>query len=278
MSPPYLNPCSTSPREIIESMDPIFIGGAGRSGTSLLQAMLNAHPQVAIGPELKVTPAVAKLWLRLSRMESHLQQYFNLGQPQIDEAIRNFILNLLEPYRKHASKHRVGEKTPDNIFIFPCLHRIFPESPLVHVIRDGRDVVRSLLNQNWVTNGKPAPVCHDPKAAAKYWRRAIEAGNTAVQSPSLQKKYLAVQYEELVTTPEKVMRDVLSHIGESWDSSVLDFYRNKKANYNPKVHRPISTSSIGKWKEGLTPSIKHAIKPIVGPLLIKLEYTFDLDW
>ena len=58
-----------------------------------------------------------------------------------------------------AGKARVAEKSPNNVFFFQHLSHIFPESPLVHVIRDGRDVVCSLLTMNWIDpkTGQPIP-------------------------------------------------------------------------------------------------------------------------
>jgi hypothetical protein len=56
-------------------------------------------------------------------------------------------ISLLQNYQEKTCKRRVGEKTP-NLYVFTRLHRKFPESPLLHIIRDCRDVVRSLLEQN----------------------------------------------------------------------------------------------------------------------------------
>ena len=70
---------------------------------------------------------------------------------------RDFIVNLLEPLRRSAGKPRVAEKTPNNVFYFSHLHRIFPDSTFIHMVRDGRDVVSSLLTMNSLPTDKTMP-------------------------------------------------------------------------------------------------------------------------
>lgn len=183
---------------------PIFIGGAGRSGTTLVRSLLNAHPRIAVGAELKVTPALAQCWQTVRHHTDHLGKHFGLAAADIDAAFGQLVTTLLETHRRRSEKPRIGEKTPNNVFAFPALHRMFPQSPLLHVVRDGRDVVRSLLEKNWATpDGRPMPITHDPAAAASYWRQAVLAGLAAAQDPSLAARYHEVRYEALVHNPER---------------------------------------------------------------------------
>jgi len=254
---------------------PIFVGGAGRSGTGLLRAIINAHPRIAIGSELKVTPLITKLWQQLSGFKPHLEEHFFLQQEDINAAIGDLVHSLLQNYQERTGKPRVGEKTPNNVYVFTRLHRIFPNSPLLHIIRDGRDVVRSLLEQNW-TNGKGEPhaVCSDPVSAAKYWRQSVQIGCKASVPENLNGQYLEVRYEDLVTSPEETTREIFAHLDEPWVPDVLKFHARETEHYQ----RPIFKSSIGKWREGLSSNVKKQIKPIISPLLIKLNYAEGLDW
>jgi hypothetical protein len=260
---------------------PIFIGGAGRSGTSLLRTILNAHSQIAIGAELKVTPLIAKFWNQLSNDQPYLEQQFAVTQADIDSALKNLVTTLLNNYRLQTGKSRIGEKTPNNVFVFRQLHQIFPNSPLIHIIRDGRDVVRSLLQQNWQSgsDGKPMAITQEPAAAAAYWKQAVLAGRkAALQSPTLRKRYTEIRYEQLVTSPEKTIRPLFEHIGESWEPDVLHFHEQDNPDVYDQVYRPISDSSVGKWKRGLSRDEKNAVKEVAGDLLIDLGYATDLNW
>ena len=259
--------------------EPIFIGGAGRSGTSLLRTILNAHSRIAIGAELKVTPEIARFWQRMTRYSSHLDHYFNLNERDLNDAFAQFIISLLRKKWEQTSKSRLGEKTPNNIFVFPHLHRIFPNSPLLHIVRDGRDVVRSLLKQNWANaDGEPLAITRDPEAAATYWRKAVTAGQRAAQKfPTLADRYHEIRYEALVTDTEQTVRAIIDHVEELWEPGVLEFHKQEGSVYD-HVYRPISSDSVGRWHTDLTPQQKAAVRDVAGDLLIELGYADDLDW
>lgn len=174
----------------------------------------------------------------------------------------------------------MGEKTPNNVAYFRQLHHISPQSPLLHIIRDGRDVVRSLLNQNWANgDGKPLAICSSPVAAAKYWRQILEIGRDAARSSqSLNDQYLEIRYEDLVFSTERTARKIIDHVGESWNPVVLDFYLKENPKHCKHIYRPISNSSVGRWKNDLSVDMKKNIKPIIGDLLIDLGYATDMDW
>lgn len=257
---------------------PLFIGGAGRSGTSLLRTILNAHSNIAVGNELKVTPILAQTYHRVIQLRAHLEDEFYLTTPEIDGLFGNLIRAFLEKFHEQSGKPRVGEKTPNNVFILHILHRLFPCSPLIHIMRDGRDVVRSLLQCNWSNSGGSLlPITQDVSAAAAYWRRAVTAGRSAAEQPSVKSRYIEIRYEKLVCQPAAVIRQLLSSIDEPWDPAVLSFHE-KEESLNNSVHRPISARSVGRWKEELTDSQRAAIKEVAGDLLIELGYAEDYDW
>lgn len=257
---------------------PIFIGGAGRSGTTLVRSILNAHPRIAIGAELKVTPAIAQCWQTVRQHEAYLGEEFDLAPADVDAAFGQLVATLLETHRRRSGKPRVGEKTPNNVFAFPALHRMFPGSPLVHVVRDGRDVVRSLLEKDWTTpDGQPMAITRDPAAAAAYWRRAVMAGLAAAEDPSLAGRYHEMRYETLVHDPEAAVRKLLAFVGEPWDPAVLHFHQQETATYT-FTQRPITARSVGRWQDVLDRSVKDVVKDVAGDLLLHLGYADDLDW
>jgi hypothetical protein len=263
---------------------PIFVGGAGRSGTTLLRVILDSHPNIACGPELKVTPMIAEMWHGFQTSHQPPLKEYLLTTDDINGIFKRLILSLLEKYRDNSGKARVAEKSPNNVFFFQHLSHIFPESPLVHVIRDGRDVVCSLLTMNWIDpkTGQPIEYTRDPRKAAQYWASAIAAGRAAAERASTASRYTELRYEDVVTRAEPTLKGLFAHLGEPWDPAVLDFHETKRnlagESSAEQVSKPLYTASIGRWKENLDPAGKQAVKEVAGDLLIQLGYAADNDW
>ncbi len=266
------------------SGSPIFVGGAGRSGTTLLRVILDSHPHIACGPELKVTPILADLWHGFQTAHSPPLKEYLLTPTDINGIFSQMILSLMEKYRLRTGKARIAEKSPNNVFFFQHLHHIFPDSPLIHVIRDGRDVVCSLLTMNWINpqTGKPIDYTRDARKAAEYWKSAVQAGRKAGQNPAVKPKYLEVRYEEIVERPEPVLQRLFASIDEPWEPGVLNFHRQERnlagESSAEQVSKPLYTASVGRWKKDLRPTDKQAIKDVAGDLLAELGYTGDRNW
>ena len=264
----------------VEELDPpIFIGGVGRSGTSLVRSITNAHPRIAIGPELKMTPRVVNCWSELGAVRSYLDETYDGGADQLDGAFRRIILGFLERTRRRTGDNRVGEKTPNNVAVFEQIHALFPESPLVHVVRDGRDVVRSLLEQDWNSPASGGSISINTRAreAAKYWARAVRAGTEAGEKLDGSGRFVTVRYEDLVRYPEREVRRLCAFLGERYYEEMLRFYEKEDPHFSP-AQRPIDDSSVGRWREELTNRQKAEVKAEASELLVELGYADGEGW
>lgn len=265
------------------SLTPIFIGGAGRSGTTLLRVILDSHPRISCGPELKITPVIAQLWADFQTKYAPFLKPFLVGPAEIDHLFRAFISGLLEPFRSHGGKPRVAEKSPNNVFFFHHLFRIFPQSPFVHIIRDGRDVVASLLQMDWQgMDGKPVPYTRDPVEAARYWVSAVTAGRSFAASSAGASRYHEIRYETIVASPEPELQRLFEFLGEAWDPRVLEFHRLPHIlgpeSSAAQVSRQLYRTAVGRWKNELPDSVRAAIRPVMGDLLVELGYASPGSW
>lgn len=263
---------------------PIFVGGAGRSGTTLLRVILDSHPAIACGPELKVGQIIAKAWFSFRTSYAQVLSSYSFSKHDTNQLFAEVILKLLDKYRVQAGKARSAEKSPNNVKIFGHLHEMFPASPMVHMVRDGRDVVASLLTMDWFTpEGKPVAYCRDAGLAAQYWADSVRAAHKfRDHSTDTAASYFELKYENLVQDPEAALRPLFEFIDEPWEPCVLEYHRQQRnlgaESSAEQVRRGVYRSSMGRWARDLTAEQKRAVKHYAGELLVELGYAEDLSW
>lgn len=209
---------------------PIVIGGCGRSGTTLLLSILSCHPRIfAIDIE---TTALCPDGYGADGMYNRNP---NLDMPFKLEKIYEYLLTHEIP----ASCTRWCEKTPSNVIYFERILRHFGKAArLIHIVRDGRDVVTSV----------------HPRDASRYWvtphRWVVDVAAGRRLENHLQ--VLMIRYEDLVRNYEVSMRRICEFIEEEFTPAFLeypDFARVKEsiAWFNPA--QTMNDRSIGRWQE-----------------------------
>lgn len=205
------------------SKPPVIIGGCERSGTSLLQSIISAHPDIfAIKDETWAFcygPAAGfkgSKPIRISRL------YKALGS--------NIISN---------GQTRWSEKSPANVFYFDEILKYFSNNVrLIHLVRDGRDVVSSMHPGN--------PL--QPWVSIDRWVAAMEEGYRYRDNPHV----LTIKYESLITNYNTTIKKVCDHIGVNLNSQIMDWYqyatiRKNKNLIGSKVEK-LSSKSIRKFQ------------------------------
>ena len=266
------------------SLGPIFVGGAGRSGTTLMRVMLDAHPRICCGPELKVLPSIAEWYQTLTRNFAGVMQSYHNQPADLQRYFRTFIESLVDNFRRASGKPRWAEKTPHNILFLIPLGEIFPDARFIHLVRDGRDVAASLVTMNWINplTGRKWDYVQNIANAARYWREVVSLARQQAEHPVVAGRVLEVRYEALVADPAGTMRQVLDFLGEPWDDAVLS-YHTKERSHEPReasteqALQPISSRSIGRWQTELTRLDRAAFKAEAGELLKVLGYA-GADW
>ncbi len=255
--------------------DFVFIGGAGRSGTTLFRSMLDAHPRIHCGPEAKLVSTLCRqrgIWLQ--GMGPDLAEA-GVTQELMDRSVKAFLTTLLRGLA--PAGQRIAEKTPHNLLYTAYLGQLFPSARFIHVIRDGRSVAASLVRQAWIdpATGKPLAYCQTIPNAAAYWREIV--GAVRSQAAAVPGRYLEVRYERLVTEPEQVMREVLAFLGERWDPAVLAHHQSEqklssRESSTDAVRDEVHTGALRKWERNLDDQELAQVLEIAGPLLTALGY------
>ena len=264
--------------------DFVLIGGAGRSGTTLFRAMIDAHPRMCCGPEVKLIPPIVAFkeqWWR--SMGAHLQEA-GVDEAVMDNAVRAFIDALLKGIPAptgqvtSADNVRIAEKTPHNLLHMAYLGRLFPRARFIHVVRDGRAVAASLVKQAWIdpSTTKPLWYCENVGAAARYWSGVVDT--IRAQAAQVPNRYLEVRYEALVSNPAEEMARVLAFLGEQWSDQVLAHQTSNLAlpateSSSAAVADGIHTKAIDKWRRQLSQSDLGDIHAAAGACLGRLGYT-----
>lgn len=275
-----------------ERYRPFFIVGSGRCGTTLLRAMLQAHPDVHVPPESRLGP-VLKDYRRYSRLPWNALLRILLAPLAYDRAWTLWelppgplllelaelpgahdlatILNAL--YRAHAKAHkpaaiRWGDKSPASTPVLAELRGVFPDLQVVHMLRDGRDVVRSYMDVS------KAGLPH----FAEAWLRGVRAARAfGAQHPA---QYLEIRYEDLVRDTPPTIARIASFLGLPFDDRMLRYheadFRLGDVAGHPRlqgVWQPVYQSSIGRWRTGFDESQIAELDRLLGPTLSVLGYS-----
>lgn len=173
--------------------------------------------------------------------------------------------------RKHG-KQVWGQKTPRFIRHGHLLKSIYPHARFVHLLRDPRAVVNSLIRSN----------SHRSNAyfASKRWQHDVQTGLELKED--YPEDVLEVQYEELVSFPEETLRQICGFLGVQFDSVMLDYHTGDPPGYKyyhsvPRVADPPDRDRIDAWRDCLSEAEISLIEAICGDTMDGLGYARDKD-
>lgn len=292
---------------------PILIGSCGSSGSTLLSVMLHAHPEVLCGPELAMFAhsffwqETGALWrsrvrryLEMNdqvmvrpewRLESGVCPYTTMvyantlpwyGMTLADltalvrdcDAGRELADRMYGPLLQAYGKRVWAEKSPPNIYAFRAFLDAYPEGRAVYLVRDGRDVVCSLLKRRWGA----------VKRAVSAWLVDTAVSESFAGHPRVHR----IRYEDLVADPRGTITALLRFLDLSPEvEAVLSYERSSSRalrqdasslghpTWGNQPYQAVSTSSVGGWRAMLSPeqlAVLNAAR-IVQPLSGYLQLT-----
>jgi hypothetical protein len=276
----------------------VFIVGCPRSGTTLLQRILDAHPDLAVCPETfwipyyfkrkigltsegLVTPElIGKLfeYYKFYRMKACREELEELTAGNESLGYATFVTRIFDLYGEIRGKPLVGDKTPDYVRNLRTLHDLWPTAKFIHLIRDGRDVALSAMNwrrkvaklASLFRTWREEPVI----TAAVWWEWHVRHGREAGQVLGPE-RYYEMRYEALVADAATEIRQLCDFLRLQFDETMLHFHEGRtqaEAGLDAKNSwRPI-TSGLRDWRSQMPPADQECFELAVADLLNELDY------
>jgi Sulfotransferase family len=237
----------------MSSSQPIVVGGCYRSGTSLVRRILDAHPRIHCGPEVKFFRDFYADYLDVEDPIAHLR-FMKTARSLVSEEnlldiLGGAFVEIHERAARDAGKPRWADKTPENIVFLEQWQRLLGSRWLfLHVARNPLDTVASIAEASF-----PKSIPAGLEDRIDLYVEYNEAGlDFASESPG---RYVRVLYEDLVDDPEAAVRDLMVELGESFHRNQLAINSPNQAGLeDPKVagESEIHRDSVGRWREVLS--------------------------
>lgn len=240
----------------------IFIGGSGRSGTTLVQKILLGHPEVSGGPELYFTKPIFDLLNQMQ--EAHEGNCFHpsISKEDLKDRIVQLYNSILLPHDKGNTKY-ISEKTPSNVFIASTLLKVYPNAIFIHVFRDGRAVLNSHLDVKKRAKKKGKNLTEiSIKRTSINWNNSIRAGLEVKRE--FPNRVINISYENLIENPQKVLAGLFLKLKLSSYDKMLNPERIELSEKESKAHinniwyteemynQGFDKAKLFKWKKKLS--------------------------
>jgi Sulfotransferase family len=269
---------------------PFFVG-CGRSGTTLIRVMFDAHPMMAIPSGTGLIKRLAEDRALYERPDGFDVERFgaeevvsgrfsswglgpedlraSLADPRpvdLPDAVRRVYATFAATQRKP----RYGNKSHGYVLAIPLIASVFPEARFVHIVRDGRNVALSLME---VPFG-PSRI----EAAARFWRRRVHQGRSDGRQlgPS---RYREVRYEDLVADPAGVLPTLCEFLDLPFDPSMLRYYEKQARVAHtlkyPEIHRNLAEPpkpNVRDWRNVLDKRDLAKFEAVAGSTLRDFGY------
>lgn len=269
----------------------IFLVGCPRSGTTWLQLLLGQHPAVATLHETHLFPDYLQGWVTRWQADAKRKRDAGLTAVISEDEFTSLCRDVAERVFRVALRDKpaarfILEKTPLHVHHAEQILQLFPDACFVHLVRDPRAVVASLLavSRSWGSAWAP----RNAERAAQTWCAAVAAGH---QLASLTSRRVDVTYEQLKQSPEAELKRVLAAIGlpvepgfcaaavQACSAETLK-QGNRSAWVPESMHKELDQAirrgEVAGWRSELSRRQIHTVEYVTRESLLACGYTPSL--
>ena len=242
-------------------VNPIFIIGTFRSGTTLLRFILDSHSNICCPPESKFLEYLSALYTNESCIRAF--KYMGYDEDFIRKKIRKFADDFFIGYMLAHDKKRWADKTPDYVRVLDFIEWIYgPNCKYVLIYRNGLDTANS-INEFYIEKLDKEK---DIVKAYEYW-----AHDTEIMA-NWEKKYpdrcYSLKYETLCARTKPLLIELFDFLEENWEDDVLKWYQkgHDRGDEDIKARRQrkikLSFGNYAAWPEDLLKKLKEKSAPL----------------
>jgi hypothetical protein len=265
---------------------PIFVGGLGRSGKTLMRFMLSSHPNIVMSRRTNMWTHFYHRYGDLSRgdnfercLDAMLQRKHVASlRPDPDRIRREFwqgaptyssLFALLHrQYAEQEGKVRWGDQTELIESRADLVFAAYPGSRMIHMIRDPRDRYEASLARRPQSRGGVG-------GATAMWLHSV--GLAIRNQERYPDRYMIVRYETMVTHPEETLGEVCAFLDEEFSPAMLTMEgipRFQRSGVGPG-QSPISTEFIGRYRERLSRREIAFVQALAGRHMVAFDYELE---
>jgi tetratricopeptide (TPR) repeat protein len=241
---------------------PVFLVGFPRSGTTLLEQVLAAHPGiVALEEKENLADAAGPLLLA----PCALDRWSTLPQSELTDLRRAYWKRTEAGLGRPLDGRLFIDKLPLNLALLPLIHLLFPEAKIILALRDPRDVILSCLRNRFSMNAAMFQFL-SPESAARYYDAVMSLAEAA--RAKLPLSVHEVRYEDVVNDLRAAAGKLVAYLGVPWSEELMNHVetarrRQLRTPSATQVVRPIYRTSLGQWRN---------FEPQLRPILPQLEH------
>ena len=269
-------------------MKRIFLVGSPRSGTTILQSLLAAHPEIISFPESKFfhyllyeefatkLPSRLETFLRNEIHRPELLNDFDDNQTVANKA--SWFVRILDGLAIEENKSIWLEKTPEHIYFIEDIQRLVPDAKFIHILRDGMDTIASMYEATRNFTDLWGGVW-DLEHCIDRWKDAVLTSHKYINNS----RHILVKYEELIDNKNVVLTNICNFLGIEYDCAMLINYKEKAANlslnlpWHKGIARDIQSTNIHKYHQIFNRNQIQYISTKIQWINSEVAYKFNVE-